>query len=275
MATKKVATIYETDNYGMFKVLEGNRDITHAKKIIKSIEEIGMLMRPVLVNERFEIIDGQGMFTACKYLHIPVRYVVQEGIGIRQAQYLNMYQTNWRVNDYIKSYSKGSEAKEEYINLDAVMRQFPEYDKRVVINAASEDGSINVSMSDIKFGKYDGMDFDGMNRAIKRLTILRDFNKILKSTKYRVNYQIALVYVIALSENNPIISLEQLYDGLDKWLKTCDIAPKIMDAVKNVDYCYNYHRRDESRFDIEKSYKDLMRSKKVKNRRDYYVRNMK
>ena len=43
MADKKVAIIYETDNYDKFKIVDGNRPIEHAKKIIESIKEIGML----------------------------------------------------------------------------------------------------------------------------------------------------------------------------------------------------------------------------------------
>ena len=89
MADKKVAVIYETDNYDKFKIIDGNRPIEHAKKIVESIKEIGMLWQPVLVNERFEIIDGQGRYLASKTLGKKILYVVQPGLTIKHARCLN------------------------------------------------------------------------------------------------------------------------------------------------------------------------------------------
>ena len=60
MADKCVAKIYETTDYNRFRYIEGNRKVNHAKKIVQSIQAIGRLMKPVLINERWEIIDGQG-----------------------------------------------------------------------------------------------------------------------------------------------------------------------------------------------------------------------
>lgn len=58
MGDKKITTVYQSDDYSKFRLIDGNRPIDHAKKIIESIKEIGMLWQPILVNERFEIIDG-------------------------------------------------------------------------------------------------------------------------------------------------------------------------------------------------------------------------
>lgn len=68
-----------TSNYSRFKHLNGNRNIVepHLRRLIKSIQENGWLENsPVLVNQKYEIIDGQHRFEACKTLGLPIEYMV-------------------------------------------------------------------------------------------------------------------------------------------------------------------------------------------------------
>lgn len=252
---QKIAAVYETDEYNLFKLLEGNRNIKHTNKIIKSIKEIGLLMSPILVNDRYEIIDGQGTFMACKALGLPVRYVIQNGIGVKEAQYLNRFQTNWGPDDFIHSYSVGSEARESYMNLTAVMNQFAEYDKTTVIRAAGKSGLRKYNTDELKTGNFK-MNFDDMNRAIRRLTKLRMFNDVMKGMKYIKNWQAAVIYVIALNEERPEISIEQLREGIKVNAGTCDMAKTMKIAIGNIDFCYNNRRRIENRFNINRQYED-------------------
>ena len=75
---KKVGTVYSTTDYDSFAKLEGNRDVLQSRKnIIKeSIEERGWIRNPVVVNEKMQIIDGQGRFEALKELGMPIEYVI-------------------------------------------------------------------------------------------------------------------------------------------------------------------------------------------------------
>ena len=50
----KIANIMATRNYKMFRLLEGNRNLDHVPKLIKSINAVGILFQPILVNEKFE-----------------------------------------------------------------------------------------------------------------------------------------------------------------------------------------------------------------------------
>ena len=40
-----------------------------------------LLMCPIIVNENYEIIDGQHRYSASKELGLPIRYIVGEGYG--------------------------------------------------------------------------------------------------------------------------------------------------------------------------------------------------
>ena len=117
--------IKSTTNYEMFKKLEGNRATTVARvnKIKKSIMNVGYITSPILVNENMEIIDGQGRFEALKELRLPVEYIVQEGLNVKECIAMNIYQTNWKVIDYIKSYA--AKGNPSYVKLVDLMNEFP------------------------------------------------------------------------------------------------------------------------------------------------------
>lgn len=101
-------TYYVTKDYSKFRRLKGNRDILEPRKakLVKSIEAIGVMDAPILVNEKMEIIDGQGRFEALKSLDLPIPYIVQEGIGLKECQRMNVGQSNWSLKDYIMSYAE-------------------------------------------------------------------------------------------------------------------------------------------------------------------------
>lgn len=98
----------ETKDYQKFKFLKENRGIKIAtvKKIEQSIKDFGIIPgRPVLVDESFNIVDGQHRFEAMKNLGIPVNYEVIKGDVISKTMALNSSQSQWLLIDYIKSYA--------------------------------------------------------------------------------------------------------------------------------------------------------------------------
>ena len=63
--------IHSTNDLSVFKILEGNRNINLAnvERLVKSIEENGFLQMPIIVNENYEVIDGQHRLMAAKKLN--------------------------------------------------------------------------------------------------------------------------------------------------------------------------------------------------------------
>ena len=100
--------VYVTKDYSIFKRLVGNRDIpeTRISKIVESIQTIGWIHNPIIVNEKMEVIDGQGRLTALQRLKMPVEYIVAEGAGNNECIYMNMNMVNWSQADFIKSYAE-------------------------------------------------------------------------------------------------------------------------------------------------------------------------
>lgn len=265
MGDKCIAKIFETTYYDKFKILEGNRPINHVKMLIVSIQEIGMLMRPVLVNEKFEIIDGQGTFSACKFLQRPVPYVIQPGLTIKECRYLNRYQTKWSVNDFINSYATGADAIESFSNLKTLQAQFPNIDKKVIMRAAAKTGLAPVHTTCLKDGTYDALGIEEMNRALPRLMLLLPFSEHFKKTSFKINILSAVVFCIAIKDVDPTFSVDQLLDGMKQYYDTCPKAISITQAISNCDTCYNYKRRKENRFNIRRYYEDVTAERQTAN----------
>ena len=108
----------------MFKKLEGNRATSdrRVEKIKKSITKVGYITSPILVNENMEIIDGQGRFEALKQLQLPIEYIVQNGINIRECVAMNVHQTNWTIIDYI--YSHADRGIQSFVYIRDLMERF-------------------------------------------------------------------------------------------------------------------------------------------------------
>lgn len=273
MGDKKITTVYQSDDYSKFKLIDGNRPIDHAKKIIESIKEIGMLWQPILVNERFEIIDGQGRFLAMKTLKLPIIYIRQDGLTIKEVRYLNKNATNWKVGDYIHSYAVGIDARDSFVNLEVVKKQFPEFSHNIIMRAASEKGIRTNSSSDLKDGSYEGMYFAQMNLAIKRLTKLREIAAYIPANiRFRTALLNAILFCEYLSEIDANFSIEQLADAIKKNINIVPPARNLRDAIENVDYMYNYKRLNKNRYEILRKYEDIKKEMSLDNFGDHLNR---
>lgn len=137
MKHTKAYDVFVTSDYSLFNSLEGNREVTNGrkKKIINSIHEIGWIKNPIIVNEKMEIIDGQGRFEACKELGFPIEYVIDEGIGIEECRSMNIYQVNWTLRNYVESFS--DYGNDNYVRLNNLLSKYSNIGSQTVIYAAT------------------------------------------------------------------------------------------------------------------------------------------
>lgn len=84
--------VYTTSDYSIFAHLKENRDVKEqrVKKIRKSIDSVGYIRNPIIVNEKMEIIDGQGRFEVLKEKGYPVEFIIDEGIGVDECRAMNV-----------------------------------------------------------------------------------------------------------------------------------------------------------------------------------------
>lgn len=123
MKNRKINTVYETTSYEMFNKIDGNRSMNkaHLKRLKDSINEESLCV-PIIVNENYEIIDGQHRHDSWKELNLPVYYMIVKGYGLSQVHRLNNNTKDWKIADYAhsycelgkKDYCKYQEFKERY-----------------------------------------------------------------------------------------------------------------------------------------------------------------
>lgn len=141
--------IYITSDYSMFKQLQGNRPVKNARVIntMDSIQKLGWLTEPILINEKFEVIDGQGRLEALKRLEMPVEFIIEKNIGVTECQWLNRYQKNWSTMDYINSYI--ADGNENYVWLKSLLKQYKGLTNSVIFSVATSRGtSCSIGASD-------------------------------------------------------------------------------------------------------------------------------
>jgi len=125
-----VFEVYFTYDLDQFKNMHGNRDIqsAHVAKLRLSMEKHGMLINPVIVNHKMEIIDGQHRIEASKlcskgiyYIQIPRSF----NYGIDHVQLYNINTRNWKVQDYVHLHA--TSGNEHYIKLQKFQKKFPNF----------------------------------------------------------------------------------------------------------------------------------------------------
>ena len=120
---KTINQVYATNDYSMFKTLNGNRNVNklHVRRLRESFKN-AYLMSPIIVNENYEIIDGQHRYAAAKELQKPINYIVCTEYGLKEVQILNTNMKNWGKMDYLNAYC--DLGYPEYLNFRNFMRRF-------------------------------------------------------------------------------------------------------------------------------------------------------
>ena len=97
--------VYRTTDYTLFKSINGNRKIdkSHLKGLENSMRE-KYLFTIIIVNENYEIIDGQHRFEIISRLLLPLYYVIRKGYGMEEVIRFNSESKIWKADDYLNTY---------------------------------------------------------------------------------------------------------------------------------------------------------------------------
>jgi len=116
--------VEKTNKYEIFKSLKGNRPLekTHIRKLKKSIENNNRLnLHPIIINQNYEIIDGQHRLEVAKQLGLDIFYIKSETINDEHLIECNVNQKSWEVENYIDFFSQ-KEKITDYVELKNFMQ---------------------------------------------------------------------------------------------------------------------------------------------------------
>lgn len=119
-----MSKIEKTSDYSIFKKHENNRALSeiNINSLVFSIKSQNLLaFRPILVNERMEVIDGQHRLEAAKRLQLEIFYQIKKDSCHEDIVLLNNNQKQWEFIDYLNYYC--SLGNPEYIKLRDFIKQ--------------------------------------------------------------------------------------------------------------------------------------------------------
>lgn len=126
MSIKVINQVMQTNDYNLFKKLEGNRNVNrvHVKRLTDNFKT-KYLVCPIIVNQDYEVIDGQHRLEAAKQLELPVNFIICNDYGLQEVQLLNSNTSNWKKVDYLNAFC--DLGYPEYLKFKIFMDSYPDF----------------------------------------------------------------------------------------------------------------------------------------------------
>lgn len=258
--------VYQTKDYSVFKYMKENREVKErrVKKIRESIDNVGWLRDPLLVNEKMEIIDGQGRFEVLKEKGLPVEFVIQERIGVDECRAMNQDQTNWSVLDHVKSYCASGD--KDYMNLKELADRHNEFNIMTIYSISNSKFSCGGGGDNSRILKSGKLDFSKEKFEEARETL--DYVSRFIHIANRIGGSRSLFYcVIGFIYQNKLCDTERLYDMLDKYSNRIPPVAATKETMTEISNVYNYRLGQGRKVHFEIEWEKIYEKRKMENLR--------
>jgi hypothetical protein len=232
---KHSSQVFTTYDYALFSPIDGNRvkSLLHINRLKKSMRQ-NYLFTIIIVNDQYEIIDGQHRFDVIKELNLPLHYVVCTGYGLDEVHILNQNSKTWNIDDYLTGYC--SLGYKQYI-------KYAEFKKKHGIGHQEclniLGGSVNHKTHAEAFytGKFEIKNIDEAE------TIVAKIHKI--ATYYAGYKRRSFIYAMLQMFKNLNFDFDEFMQKLKLQptaLKDCTTTTQYVALIEEI---YNYRRKDK------------------------------
>lgn len=234
---KKIPPIQRTKDYSQFKRMEGNREVTarRAAKIRKSIEKVGYIPNPIIVNEYLEVIDGQGRLEALKNLGLPVLYIVVPGLTLKDCVSMNVNSTQWGVKDYIMSFAETGN-----VNYKRLLNLIETYELPLTTICCAATGVMQASNSNIKTGQLT-LDEDYYKAVDDMLAYVERFTPIMR--EHRISNKAPVYSALCFCYQLDDVDNERLLQAFERYWHKLTSATATLEVFDAITEIYNFGRR--------------------------------
>jgi len=197
--------VLSTSDYKVFKSITSNREVDskHIKKLVESISKKNLLyIRPLLVNEHMEVIDGQHRLEACMLLNIAVPYMICPGLLKDDIHFLNSVQKNWTTMDFINYFT--IENKRGFQEFSKLANTFPRVKVSILLKLCSSTRNTR-----IRDGIIDTNKINEAKLVCEHLNHLNNFWK--KKKEFDFVYSAAFATAIQRCVRVKGFDIERLY----------------------------------------------------------------
>lgn len=237
--------ILKTNDYSLFRPHESNRAVDQANvnRLISSLKARNMLeFRPILVNARMQIVDGNHRLQAAKTLGLDIYYQIVQDSNSEDIILLNANQKRWTTEDYIHYYvSKGNL---EYKKLQEFCEQrkigAPWFFKLVT---GSREGISNKT----KYGSFKfpaGEELDEINRLLDGIDQVTEALQRYIPNSTSLRKSLKLKYAVIYLLKNPDVDIRTLMNKITykaESLRKCADTDSYLQMLRDI---YNWKNKD-------------------------------
>ena len=241
---KVVNYVYSTNDYEMFKTLDGNRTVNKLQvSRLKESFKKAYLLSPILINQQNQIIDGQHRFEAAKALGLPVNYIICNDYGLKEIQILNANMKNWSKEDYLHSYCDLK--KPEYLKFRNFMRRFNEFgiatcEIMLIDRSQGKNGTIEGIRCRTRYfeeGELEIPDYEHSCEIAERIMQIKPYYKGFN----KPIFVRAMCSVFKVVDYNHKVFLQRL-NSQPKALQQCATVAQYRLMIEDI---YNYRSREK------------------------------
>jgi len=231
----------KTNSHEIFNKFPGNAPLnqTHLSALIAAIEKKNLLeAKPILVNSKFEVIDGQHRLEAAKRLGLPIYYIKIENLSVADMGTLNSNQRNWRMEHYMVL-NADHVKNENYIKFREWLNKFSFNFGQGIAFFLNEFG-VNEFRKKFKDGEFV---FDENKNNLAELYQVF-LNKIVSKTvgKTRLWTQQGCVRAFVAFLGNSEVHVSRLWEQMDKYPFLLNPRPSKEGMLEMLYEVYNYRR---------------------------------
>jgi disulfide oxidoreductase YuzD len=243
--------VLKTTDYFLFSFISGNRKVNtaHAKRLENSFKK-RHLFSPIIVNEHYQIIDGQHRFTVCEKLKLPIYYIVVNGYGLDEVQLLNTNSSNWKKTEYLNSYCDLKFP--EYLKFRNFLKTYPDFsfacaEMLLKLNAGKQSYQSKELVSETnKYGKYHIKTFEEGNFVCTNYHKSCEYaEKILELKKYNSKVINRVPFVSAMIQllNNENFDHNEFTNKISQQPTALVDCVNVTEFKSLIEEIYNYKRR--------------------------------
>jgi len=112
-----IQEILKTYDYELFDIMNTNREINWKKvnDIVNNFDDKISKATPIIVNDKYEIIDGQHRYHVCEQLGKPIYFMKFNGLDVTHSIEMNKRKSDWIAMDFIQSFAKRGYREYQYL----------------------------------------------------------------------------------------------------------------------------------------------------------------
>lgn len=226
-----------TLDHDLFNSIVSNREVDqrHVNTLVKAIRKKNLLhLNPILVNGKYEVIDGQHRLEAARILGVEVYYIRDDHVNKSDIAAINSNAKNWNVMDYINYYT--IEKKAGFDRLSAFLSENPMIPPSTALHMLSSDGKRNAAA--LKEGFVDTGNYEfAKNIGI----ILKGYRNFIDHA-YDRNFVLAVIQCVSIPGYDHEL-MKQKLEYQSRSLVKCVSKKQYVELLQEI---YNYKNSKNS-----------------------------